>query len=104
MQIAKFFSHLEGHRRKELGPDLESVVRIRGSGSVPKRHGSTALVSAVSHHPAYTVNNYLEPVLEAGVQVLDILVDEAGELEMFLCPLGRLLLISLSQACTFVHR
>jgi hypothetical protein len=37
------------------------------------------------------VNNYLEPVLEAGVKVLDILVDEAGELEMFLCPLGRLL-------------
>jgi hypothetical protein len=47
------------------------------------------------------VNNYLEPVLEAGVKVLDILVDEAGELEMFLCSLGRLLLLSLSQACTY---
>ncbi len=51
-------------------------------------------------HYKYTVNNYLKPVLEAGVQVFDILVDEAGELEMFLCPLGRLLLISLSQAWT----
>jgi hypothetical protein len=49
------------------------------------------------------VNNYLEPVLEAGVKVLDILVDEAGELEMFLCPLGRLLLLSLSQASTPIN-
>ena len=37
----------------------------------------------------------LQPILEAGVQVLDVLVNEAGELEMLLSPLGRLLALGL---------
>ena len=37
----------------------------------------------------------LQPVLEAGVQVIDVLVNEAGELEMLLSPLGRLLALGL---------
>ncbi len=38
-----FCWHLKSHLRKEHNPDPMSVVRIRGSGSLQKCHGSTTL-------------------------------------------------------------
>jgi hypothetical protein len=43
----------------------------------------------------YVNISHLEPVLEAGVKVLDVLVNKAGELEMLLSSLGWLLTLSL---------